>query len=158
MSRRWFALVLVVVALGGGIWLLVRSSGSGRRELSVGQVAARVEQIRGLRFVRLPTFEVVSDATLRAIIARELPPREVGAAASDFVRRVPGGELALIERLEALELLGAAPVGTTIAQILYGAVDPAGLFDRRSGEILCVASAAAVGAAALRDAAGHLEG
>jgi hypothetical protein len=39
----------------------------------------------------------------------------------------------VIERLEALELLGAAPEGTTISEMLFGAnTDPGGLFDPRA--------------------------
>jgi hypothetical protein len=58
-----------------------------------------------------PVVHLVSGAEILAIVARQLLAREVGSAASDFVGVVPASLVPVAERLEMLELLGAAPVG-----------------------------------------------
>ena len=104
--------------------------------LPVDRVAKRVEQIRGLRLSHLPRVRVVGQAALLAVLNRLLPPRLVGPGASDFVGRVSVAEVPVIERLEALELLGTVPEGTTIGQMFFGAsTDPGGLFDARSNTV-----------------------
>jgi hypothetical protein len=133
MGRRWIVGVLAAIVLSGVGWALARGSGSG---LAVGRVAARVEQIRGLRFVRLPTVRLVSEAQIRAVVARVLPVSLLGPAASDFTRPEPASAVPVVERLEALELLGAVPTGTTLGQVLFAAgEDPGGLFEPRTGVI-----------------------
>jgi hypothetical protein len=128
--------VLAVLVLLGVGWALVRGSGSAQGGVAVSRMAGRVERIRGLRFVRLPVVHLVPEATIRSIVARELPTRELGPAASDFAGQVPGGAIPVVERLEALELLGAVPVGTTLGQVLFGGgEDPGGLFEPRTGVI-----------------------
>jgi hypothetical protein len=136
----------VVVAGLIGAGLLVGGSG-GARKASVAVVSMRVQELRGLRFVRAATVRVVSARRMGSVIARYLPaPRDVGPSASDFVRRVPVAELPIIERLEALELLGAVPVGTTLKTLIFGGeTDPGGLFDPRSGVIYLRSPSAAAG-------------
>jgi hypothetical protein len=124
--------VAALVAIAG----VLAGCASSRGDLPIRLVASRVAHIRGLPFSNLPPVKVVREADLLMFVARRLPSRLVGPAASDFVRKVPGAELPVIERLEALELLGATPVGTTIGEMLFGASrDPGGLFDSRSDTV-----------------------
>jgi hypothetical protein len=111
------------------------SSGRSTSNLNVALVAKRVAQLRGLQFRRVPRLAIVNRRRMARLVSTGLSP-SLGPSGSDYVRGSESGEIRIFTRLEALELLGAIPGGTTASALLDGGVStPVGFFDPATGVI-----------------------